>query len=104
MKLSSETPIPKNWRSSFREDENKAELFELISGYVICIECDKIIVATKNEKAVTNDTYTDLSDVSPCNHEEADMRILLRTLYQIRSKSRKVCLSTVDTDVIVIAL
>ena len=79
-------------------------MFELISDYVACIECDKIIVATKNEKAVTNDTYTDLSDVSPCNHEEADMHILLHTLHQIRSKSRKVCLSTVDTDVIVIAL
>ena len=43
-----------------------------MSDYVICIECEKIIVATKNEKAVTNDTSTDLSDVSPCNHEEAD--------------------------------
>ena len=30
--------------------------------------------------------------------------ILLHTLHQIRSKSRKVCISTVDTDVIVIAL
>ena len=104
VKLSSETPIPKNWRNFFREDKNKVELFELISDYVTCIECDKIIVATKNEKAVTNDTSTDLSDVSPCNHEEADMCILLHTLYQIRKKSRKVCLFTVDTDVIVIAL
>ena len=66
-------------------------MFELISDYVTWIECDKIIVATKNEKAVTND-------------EEVDTRILLHTLHQIRSKSRKVCISTVDTDVIVIAL
>ena len=49
-------------------------------------------------------TSTDLSDVSPCSHEEADTRILLHTLHQIRSKSRKVCISIVDTDLIVIAL
>ena len=79
-------------------------MFELISDYVTCIECDKIIVATKNEKAVTNDASTDLTDVSPCNHEEADTHILLHTLHQIRNKNRKVCISTVDTDIIVIAL
>ena len=56
-------------------------------------------MATKNEKALTIDTSTDLGDVSPCNHE--DTGILLHTLHQIRSKSRKVCISTVDTDVIV---
>ena len=75
------------------------ELFELISDYITCIECEKIIVATKNEKALTIDTSTDLGDVSPCNHE--DTGILLHTLHQIRSKSRKVCISTVDTDIIV---
>ena len=102
--VSSKTPIPKNWQSFLRVNENKAELFELISDYVTCIDCDKIIVATKNEKAVTNDISTDLRDVSPCKHEEADTRILLHTLHQTRSKSRKVYISTVDTDVIVIAL
>ena len=79
-------------------------MFQLISDYVTCIKCDKIIVGTENEKAVKNDTSTDLSDVSPCNHEEADTHILLHTLHQTRSKSRKVCICTVDTDVIVIAL
>ena len=43
-----------------RVNENKAELFKLISDYVTCIECDKIIVATKNEKVVTDDISTDL--------------------------------------------
>ena len=104
VKVSSKTPIPKDWQNFLRVNENKAELFELISNYVTCVECNKIIVTTKNEKAVTNDTCTDLSDVSPYNHEEADTRILLYTLHQIRSKSRKVCISIVDADVIVIAL
>ena len=79
-------------------------MFKLISDYVTFIECDKIIAATQNEKAVTNDTSTDLSDVSPRNQEEVDTRILLRALHQIGTKSRKVCISTVDIDVIVIAL
>ena len=76
VKVSSETPIPRNCGNFLRVNENKAELFELSSNYVTCIECANIIVATKNEKATTNDTSTDLSDVSPCNHKEADTRIL----------------------------
>ena len=103
VKVSSETPIPNNWQNLLRVNKNKAELLELISDYVTCIECNKVIVARKNEKAVTNDTSADLSDVSPCNHEEAETHILLHTLHEIRSKRGKVCISTVDTDVIVIA-
>ena len=74
VKVSSETPIPKNQRNFLRVNKNKAELFKLISDYVTCIECDKIIVAAKNEEAVTNDTSTELNDVSTCNHEETDTR------------------------------
>ena len=81
VKLSSESLVPKNWRNFLRVNENKVELFELISDYVTCVECDKIIVAMKNEKTVTNDTFTDVSDASPCNHEEADTRILLHILH-----------------------
>ena len=51
-------------------------MFKLISGYVTSIEYDNIIVAMKNEKALTSDTSTDLSDVLPCNHEELDKRII----------------------------
>ena len=57
VKVSCKTPIPKNWQNFLRVNENKAKLFELISDYVTWIECDKIIVATKNEKAVTNDIH-----------------------------------------------
>ena len=38
VKVSSKTPIPKNWQNFLRVNENKAELFELISAYVTCIE------------------------------------------------------------------
>ena len=97
VKISSETPIPKTWQNVLKVNENKAELFELISNYVTCIDCDRNIVETKNEKAVTNDTFTDLSDVSPCNQDIADMRLFLHTFHQIKSKSRKLCIPTVDT-------
>ena len=75
VKVSSKAPIPQNQQSFLKLNENKAELFELISDYVTCIECNKIIVATKNEKAVTDDTSTDLSDVSPCNQTRASYYI-----------------------------
>ena len=40
VKISSKTPIPKNWQNFLRVNENKAKLFKLISDYVTCIQCD----------------------------------------------------------------
>lgn len=42
------------------------------------------------------------SDLQPCDHEEADSRIVLHVYDAIKSGSRNILVRTVDTDVIVI--
>lgn len=47
---------------------------------------------------------TNVSNICPCNHEEADTRILLHCLHASQCGSRKIAIRTVDTDVVVLAV
>ena len=49
-------------------------------------------------------TITDAANLSPCTHEEADMRLLLHAADAARRGYTKVMVRTVDTDVVVIAV
>jgi len=40
----------------------------------------------------------------PCSHEEADTSLLLHIADTINRRCRKVCVHTVDTDVVVLAI
>ena len=40
----------------------------------------------------------------PCSHEEADTRLLVHTAGAVNRGCRKVCVRTVDTDVVVLAI
>ena len=46
----------------------------------------------------------DLTNLSPCSHEEADTRLLLHAADAVQKGYRKLCLRTVDTDVVVLAI
>jgi len=59
---------------------------------------DVIIVATVGNTAITNSKDLDLGDITPCNHEEADTRMLL----QAKHCGGTVIIKTVDTDVMII--
>ena len=61
------------------------------------------IVATVEDKVISN-TDMDKSNIEPCNHEEADTRLLLHVLDGAKSGIKKISIITVDTDVVVIAL
>ena len=41
----------------------------------------KKVVVTKGSGALCNNIMTDLKELSPCNHEEADTRLFLRVFY-----------------------
>ncbi len=99
-----DTPICKNFQKFMRNDRNKTELFEMISTAAINIpETESKIVATIENQVVAN-TVLDTSRVEPCNHEEADTRLLLHVLDGAETGIRKISIVTVDTDVVVIAL
>ena len=44
------------------------------------------------------------TEIDPCNHEEADTRMLLHAVHAARHGHTKVVLRTVDTDVLVLAI
>ena len=98
------TPIYKDFTKFMRNDNNKTELFELVSETAVSIpETVTTVVATVEDKVISN-ADVDFSHLEPCNHKEADTRLLLYVLDGSRSGIKKISIITVDTDVVVIVL
>ena len=55
-------------------------------------------------EVVCNFPSKDTSQISPCNHEEADTRIILHVKDAVQTGMRQIMIRTVDTDVVVIAM
>ena len=99
-----DTPNCKDFQKFRRNDTNKTKLFKMIAEAVIQIpETLVTIVATIGGKIVSNSSLEKLN-IEPCNHEQADTRLLLHVLDGANSGIKKVSIITVDTDVVVIAL
>ena len=62
------------------------------------------IMATHLEEVLSNNFDADLSALQPCNHEEADTRLLLHALGASKSEFKRLLIVTVDTDVVVLVL
>ena len=99
-----DTPICKDFQNFMRNDTNKKELIKIIADVAIQIpETLVTIVATIGSKIASNSSLEKLN-IEPCNHEEADTRLLLHVLYGANSGIKKVSIITVDMDIVVIAL
>ena len=100
------TQIPKNWNNFLRVDENKTELFKFLSQQAIHLPIDqgKVIYATDGGNVLTTEANALLTNLSPCLHEEADTRLLLHVADAVKKSHRKLCVRTVDTDVVVNAI
>ena len=46
----------------------------------------------------------DTDFISPCNHEEADTRVIIHAFDAARKGSQKLLIRTVDTDILVLAI
>lgn len=75
-----ETPICRRFQDFIRHDDNKSELFKMLAESMIHLDTSKTIITTSLDNAFTNTFETDLSTLQPCNHEEADSRLLLHVL------------------------
>lgn len=49
-------------------------------------------------------TRSDMNCLGPCNHEEADTRMMLHLADAVYCGYRKILIRTVDTDVVVLAI
>ncbi len=105
IKVTSKTPIPKNWKNFLRVDANKSELFKILAMSVVKLDVpEKIIVSTVMDGVLTNGFDRIIDDLSPCNHEEADTRLFLHAKHCSQDGNSKVLIKTVDTDVVIIAI
>ena len=101
------TIIPTNWSGFLHNNANKKELFCFLSDKITKINVhNKEIYTTHLDKVLSaNIAHNELKDeIEPCNHEEADTRMLLHGAHAARHGHRKVVLRTVDTDVLVLAI
>ena len=97
------TNMPGNWQQFLRIDANKAELFSFLAQHITTIDATKEIVTTQGEEVYVS-VQRDTSRLSPCNHEEADTRMILHVADAIHEGYMKILLRTVDTDVVVLAV
>ena len=81
--LQDDSIAPINWHSFPRLDENKIDLFRYLSQYLVknLGQNNTQLVCSFDTMSISSDPDTDLSFISPCNHEEADTRVFLHTKY-----------------------
>ena len=99
------TPIPKrDWQSYMKIVENKKELFSFVSKQLAKTDMDGILlISTEFEKVLSNKPF-DVSALQPCNHSEADTRIILHLAHTSSQGHAKVFVRTVDSDIVVLAI
>ena len=99
--------IPGNWRDFLRVDKNKTELFNFLSRALLDAfnQEGKQLVFTNGESILSKPELNDFDSLSPCNHEEADSRMLLHANHAaLYGGNLKILIWTVDTDVVVLAV
>ena len=100
-----ETPLVTKFQSFLRNNENKTELFKLLAVNIANIPSSSVeILATYLEDVLSNNPNVDVSAIQPCNHEEADTRLLLHALHASNNGFQKLLIVTVDTDVVILAI
>lgn len=102
--IKNSTPLPTNWISFLRVDANKEALFSLLGQSIMeGLDSEKLVVTTQDDSVITS-RETDASSLMPCDHEEADTRMLLHVYDCVRKGHSSVLIRTVDTDVVVLAI
>ncbi len=79
-KVTSKTPVPKDWQNFPKNRENKIQLVALSSEALARSQIDKTLVTTKGDTVLTNKPI-DIEDLMPCNHAEADSGLLLHVAH-----------------------
>jgi len=98
--------IPGNWQNFLRVDSNKTEQFKFLSAALMewFDQDDKQLVITDGEAVLSKPLLPDLTSFAPCNHKEADSRMLLQSSHAAKHGHHSIVIRTVDTDVVVLAV
>ena len=80
-----------------------SELFAFLVKHIQRLVTSKQIVTTNGSEVVCSPPQ-DTSLLAPCNHEEADTRMILHLADAVSKDFQKILLRTVDTDVVVLSV
>ena len=92
-----------NWEEFLRVDENKSELFHLISDRIVDEEYPGRVIVTCDDEVLLS-AHCDLARLMSCTHEEADTRVFAHASDGTEHGINKILLRTLDTDVVVIGI
>ena len=95
--------VPSNWQEFLRIDENKSELFHLISDRLVDEEFPGQVIVTRDDEVLSS-APCDLAGLTSCTHEETDARMFVHATDGAEHGMNKILLRTVDTDVVVIGI
>ncbi|KAG0721701.1 hypothetical protein GWK47_045906 [Chionoecetes opilio] len=102
-KVAGQTKVPGNWPDFLRDPTNKVELFQFLSEKIVSTTFPdgKQVFATSGASVVCSGTD---HSMPPCDHEEADTRIVVHLQDALESGCTTCLVRTVDTDVLVILI
>ena len=82
------------------------ELFRILAEHIPLVDFGlyKQVIITKGEQVLISPSTCEIQGLAPCNHEEADTRMLVHVSSAAQAGHRKVAIRAVDTDVIVICI
>ena len=103
-KVSGLTKLPGNWMDFLHVPKNKEELFAFLTSRVSEFACppSKSIHITSGASVVSTGERS--SQMSTCNHEEADTRIVVHISHALEQGMKVIKVRTVDTDVVTILI
>lgn len=108
IRVTASAKIPKGWANFLRDNANKEGLFHLLSS--ICHSHDfgngNELIITDGSNALINNACEDRrrTSLQPCNHEEADTRIMVHVADAVAQGYKNIMIRTVDTDVVILAI
>ena len=102
-KVAVQNKLPGNWPDFLRDSKNKQELFTFLSEKIASTAWPdgKQVFITSGIRVVGTERS---HSMLPCNHEEADTRIMIHLLDALEHGASTCLVRTVDTDVVVILI
>ena len=98
--------LPRNWKKFLQVDQNKQELFKYLAECVTSINAEKQVISTHGKQvlSIMPISHDHIGRLAPCNHEEADNRMLLHAADAVQCGFMEILLRTVDTDILILAI
>ena len=98
--------MPKNWKEFLRVDASNKELLGFLVEQIPPVDFGdgKHVITTKGEQVLCSPLRFDTSSLTPCNHEEADTRIMVHAADASKAGHKSILIRTVDNDVVIICI